>query len=515
MKKILYFVLFLLTVYVHAVENDHSLPNLDFFNNKDNIYFFESHIRGVHADIYFLSDNHSIPVNARMYAYYEKSKKVKEWVNLGEIHITSESNVLTLGRMSFLSEKNSLFREKYYKTYFYALESLDAGTRYSCVSFKSEENMMFLIQPQRNNENKFDDRYVVRQNYVKDDFSHIAFSGRGEPGKLYGLLARFRYNDIVNEMLELSLIDGREEIIFAKDMFEYLDMNPFIKFQKIMTPLYYEFIFEQNSEYKVVLKEIQNLDFEGLEQTKKLEKDFVIYNEQFYKKINPTITNKIEVITYSKFPNPWGFKNSVYYCVSGNNRLEIIQSIDKDTYLVNFTPRYADDIFDDTYALLICDGNERPIGFIFDDLLHYEGVFEYYTLYGNSNIIPKFRVIYPYAENKKEPSHDMEKDTISNQSDFFKNKNPYALSKKTIYKDTKDMYSKPKVLYWVSDGCLYDYSGYMAPYLDYDCIVHLIINREERELFFDENYEHYYKYVGIYESSTKLLPSFKVFFEKK
>lgn len=537
MRKIILFIFVLFTSSLFASEKNYQIPESDFFENKDNIYFFETYDKGFNKNILFLTENAFNPIHLKLYAYYETTKK-KEWLLVDEINLNSGTPVFKTQNTSFFYKETGLYKGKYKNTHFYALETLDDDTKYTCVSFKYQGNMMLLIQSQ-----ELDNTYgIYKQDYKKDDYTFSSFTEPREVGKKYGILARFNYDD-VNKAVIFNFINGKTDFLYFDDeeIYEYLINNPLLKYQKKMSSFYYEFIFEAYSENRLVLTDIQNLDIKKLEEQKeylkKIEKNYVIYNDKYFKKKNDDISNTVEALYYMdnsfQHKNPYGFKYNTYYY---NNSFQNIQTIDENTFLVNFTPSYYvsqyPGIINNSYALLVYDRKKGTpdFGFAFKNLLSYEGVYEYYTSRGNLNTIPKFRVIYPESsivqnEDEKDAYTADEIDEnlivyISNESDFFKNNDPYALSKNCIYKDTTIKNSEPKVLQWVKDGCLYDYSGYIAQYLDYDCIVHLIIDQNERGLLFDEEYEHYYKYEGVYKYNTtsnymNIVPSFKVFFEKK
>ena len=94
----------------------------------------------------------------------------------------------------------------------------------------------------------------------------------------------------------------------------------------------------------------------------------------------------------------------------------------------------------------------------------------------------------------------------------------FYYNKDTIYKDAR--YAQPQVLQWLNDGCLLDYNNPHVSGIYWDCIVYVVLTENEMPMLFSQDYEHYYKYIGVYEYITttgtkNTVPKFKSYFTKK
>lgn len=309
---------------------------------------------------------------------------------------------------------------------------------------------------------------------------------------------------------------------------EYIQMHPEIRYQYETSDLC-NFTFTKREDGFFYLTEIDNLDIEKLTTilNKVQNEDCIFFRGNFYKKIDSYIQNEVTGFYYNSKPfyfnNPYGFSKNCYYHYI-DHYAQVIQWINEKSCLINFAPpAYATN---DAYAYVEFDNSisKTPAFNGWYVLYHYEGVYSYVTTWGNTNVLPKFRLIFSEEEIQKNTDKlndnkvvdDIE--YISNSSKFLIENNPYGLNKDTIYKDAR--YAQPQVLQWLNDGCLLDYNNPHVSGIYWDCIVYVVLTENEMPMLFSQDYEHYYKYIGVYEYITttgakNTVPKFKSYFTKK
>ena len=154
-------------------------------------------------------------------------------------------------------------------------------------------------------------------------------------------------------------------------------------------------------------------------------------------KIDSYIQNEVTGFYYNSKPfyfnNPYGFSKNCYYHYI-DHYAQVIQWINEKSCLINFAPpAYATN---DAYAYVEFDNSisKTPAFNGWYVLYHYEGVYSYVTTWGNTNVLPKFRLIFSEEEIQKNTDKlndnkvvdDIE--YISNSSKFLIENNPYGLN---------------------------------------------------------------------------------------
>lgn len=316
---------------------------------------------------------------------------------------------------------------------------------------------------------------------------------------------------------------GPLEEEFVRD---YIESNPIIKYQYTPSDLC-TFSFTKRDDGYFYLTKIENLNYEKLLSIKeKIDaENLILFKENFYKKKSNSIQDKVIRLNYAnssfRMKNPYGFSKDCYYSYTDKNA-QIIQWVDEKSCIVNFAPLMNS--INEAFAYVEFDNSisKNPALNSLHVLYHYEGVYSYVTTLGNTNVLPKFKIIFSEDEIRK----SLEKingnkvsatEYISSSSKFLIENTPYGLNKETIYKDSD--YVQPKILLQLHDGCLLDYNNPRVPGIYWDCLVFVVLTENERHLLFSQDYEHYYKYVGVYEytgtDGKNTVPMFKAYFSRK
>lgn len=338
--------------------------------------------------------------------------------------------------------------------------------------------------------------------------------------KRYTVWARFQYNDSMNSinMEDRYLQNPTLENNMCED---FIKNHPEIKAQSSLSKELYKFIFTKSNNNTFILTDIESFNWENLKELAKLKETHLIYKDSYFLKVDKTIKdNAIPLeLRNPNFinNNPYGFKKDCYY-YDEHNFGYVLQWIDENMCLYDFAP---DTIYTKGQGLSLVYFDSAIDNYPFNKkvLYHYEGVYTYTTSKGGQNSIPKFRIIFDNKTlNNVKSNSTPETEYISYKSPFFRKNNPYGLNKHTKY--IEEEYSiKGKVLQWLYDGCLYDFSGGITD-ITWSCLVYLILPESDRNLFFDDSYKKYYKYEGVYSYETvnhvaNTVPKFKVCFEKK
>ncbi len=325
---------------------------------------------------------------------------------------------------------------------------------------------------------------------------------------------RFSYNE---DSQSLTVIDkyGQNPVLLNTLCSHFIAEHPELKEQKKITDSFYTFVFTNKSS-GFELSAIENFDFQMLKHIAEMRKTHVMYRNQYYLKLNTEISDNVLELTFTdnnfRNNNPYGFKKNIYYdsTVYGGY---ILQWLDEGICLYDFAPNSVY-TRGQGLSLIIFDSNVTNYPFDKEILFCYEGVYSYTTSAGGNNTVPKFRVIFSENEIKKNKTEENKIEKISFSSSFFRNNNPYGLSKNSKYVDD----NIGKVLQWLPDGCLYDFSGGILD-ITWSCLAYLVLPEEDRNLFFDDSYSHYYLYDGVFSYETvnhvaNTVPKLKIIFEK-
>lgn len=330
---------------------------------------------------------------------------------------------------------------------------------------------------------------------------------------------RFSYNSDLNT---LNLEDRYyQNPILEEDMCStFLNKHPEIKQQEDLTEKLYTFIFTKSDNSYFSLSDIEGLDYDELKQIAEKNKTHIKYGSNYYKKVEGITEKKVFPLSIRDRNfinnNPYGFKKDRYYYPEENFGY-VLQWINENSCLYDFAP---DTIYTQGQGLSLVTFDSSISNYPFEKniLYHYEGVYTYTTSAGGSKSVPKFRIIFSENEKEKTTGTEVVTEFISFNNRNFKRNNPYGFSKNSKY--FEDEYSiKGKVLQWLDNGCLYDFSGGI-PDITWSCLVYLVLPESQRNLFFDEDYTHYYTYEGVFTYETvnymaNTVPKFKVNFEKK
>lgn len=328
---------------------------------------------------------------------------------------------------------------------------------------------------------------------------------------------QFSYN---KNAQSLSVVDkyGQNPVLLDTLCSHFITEHPELKEQKKLTESFYTFVFSK-TDSGFELSSIENFDFQSLKKIAEMRKTHVMYRNQYYLKLNSEIADDVLELTFADINfrnnNPYGFKKNNYYDSTLYGGY-VLQWLNADTCLYDFALKtiYTQG---QGLSLIIFDSSITNYPFDKDILYCYEGVYTYTTSSGGSKSVPKFRVVFSEKEKEKIATDEKKIEKISFSSSFFRNNNPYGLSKNTKYID--DEYRIGKVLQWLPDGCLYDFSGGILD-ITWSCLAYLELSEDDRNLFFDESYSHYYLYEGVFSYETvnhvaNTVPKLKVVFEKK
>ena len=338
--------------------------------------------------------------------------------------------------------------------------------------------------------------------------------------KRYTVWAKFQYNDSLNS-INMEDRYGQNPTLENVMCAAFLNEHPEIQAQSTLSKELFKFVFTKNDGNTFILSDIESIDWEKLKKIAELKETHLIYNGGYFLKVNAAIKDNAIPLSLRNpnfiNNNPYGFKKDYYY-YDEHHVGYVLQWINENVCLYDFAP---DSVYTKGQGLSLVYFDSKIDNYPFKKniLYHYEGVYTYTTSKGGQNSIPKFRIIFEYDTlNKDKTNNAPEMEYISYKSLFFRNNNPYGLNKNTKY--IEDKYSiKGKVLQWLYDGCLYDFSGGITE-INWSCLVYLILPESDRNLFFDDSYNKYYKYEGVYSYETvyhvaNTVPKLKVYFEKK
>lgn len=358
-----------------------------------------------------------------------------------------------------------------------------------------------------------DTMYLVDPNFCKkkeDKYSCIVYFKYDTSKERLIITDRIGNSDILKNEVDLT----------SELCTDFIETHPEIKLLVSFTELPYKFIFKKNVQSKYILTEIDGYNWDNLQQLFQLKETHVVYKNKYYRKLDNSINDT--VIQFSpNHPNfinnnPYGFKENYYYD-DEKNLGYILQWIDKDTCLYDFAPNT---IYTAGMAISLIQFNSLICSYPFNKniLYHYEGVFSYTTASGAKKTVPKFSIIFDEEDLLRNDISDSKiEDFISVDSIFFRENNPYGLDKNCKYYEPKNSI-KGKVLQWLDEGCLYDFSGGITDY-KWSSVVYIEISENERNKFFDENFIKYYKYLGVFSYETvnhvmNTVPKLKVYFEQ-
>lgn len=337
--------------------------------------------------------------------------------------------------------------------------------------------------------------------------------------KQYVVWAKFYYDNNLNS---ISIEDkyGQNPSLKKSICDTFIKNHPEIKAQSTLTKDLFKFIFTRKDDNTFFLSDIESFDWEKLKKIAKLKENHIIYRDSFFLKADNSIKDDAISLEYRNpnflNNNPYGFKRDYYY-YDKNNFGYVLQWLNENMCLYDFAP---DTVYTKGLGLSFVFFDSEIDNFPFNKkiLYHYEGVYTYTTVNGGQNSIPKFKIIFDYETlNKNKSISAPATEYISYDSSFFRKNNPYGLNKLTKYIEKESI--KGKVLQWLHDGCLYDFSGGLSG-INWSCLAYLILPETDKNLFFDDSYNRYYKYEGVYSYETvnhsiNTVPKFKVYFEKK